>query len=527
MSLKITKIPLTAKEFDIQRVGFCAGCGCGCGYILYLKEGEIVDLYGHPADPRGVGSFCSKGLTYIQEIPKNPMRLNGVFIRRGEAFETISYSQSVGLLREKLSKGKTAFLLGREAGLEEYLLARSITEDVFVDAPVVEFMPSTMHPTRWKEARFILSLDAEPVFSEVMSARWIVDAVEAGAYLFCLSSRYETLCAKAKKRKLLKPDLMLRFMQELLDPEKKDEDVEFVKKSLFLIRGSLVLVGTHLLNSPFGETLLHILAQLRRKYGINYSFVGDLMPFPAKSMEELFNRFEEFDNFVIVGNLLRYFTQDQLELLKGRFLVSFQVFPNITAHHSNLIFASSMFFERDFINYRHGFGYLIYSPKTISPRDDIYNPYDVLSEAFDKKVSLEAFLSEIGIDLNRLKNKGEEALRVMDLRELELSFREIPKGRLFLYTDSTLVEDLGHWNPWTHEMEKYQRAYVNPKTAREFSFGDRVEIGSITFELHTTENIAEGVLFIPLDYEEFQPFDPGYRVGAFTKKPYHRYEVLV
>ncbi|MFN3947706.1 MAG: dehydrogenase [Aquificaceae bacterium] len=527
MSLEHTKVPLTRKEFDTQRAGFCAGCGCGCGYILYLKNNEIADLYGHPADPRGVGSFCSKGLTYIQEISQNPLRLKGVFYKRDEPFEAIAYKQAIEILKENLHKGRTAFLLGREAGLEEYLLAKSITDDVFVDAPVVEFIPSTVHPTRWKEARFILSLDAEPVFSEVMSTRWIIDAVEAGAYLFCLSSRYETLCAKAKKRKLLKPDLMIEFMQELLEPEKKDEDVEFVKRSFFLLRGSLVLVGASLLNSPFGERLLYILAQLRRKYGINYSFVGDLMPFPAKSMEELFNKLEEFDNFVIVGNLLRYFTQDQLDILKGKFVVSFQVFPNLTAHYSNLIFANSMFFERDFMNYRHGFGYLIYSPKTMSPMDGMYNPYYVLSEAFDKRVSLEAFLSEIGIDLNRLKDKGEEPLKAADLKDLELSFKETPKGKLFLYTDSTLVEDLGHWNPWTHEMEKYQRAYINPKTAREFSLGDRVEIGGITFELHNTENIAEGVLFVPLDYEEFQPFDPGYRVGAFAKKPYHRYEVLV
>ncbi|MFN7065551.1 MAG: dehydrogenase, partial [Aquificaceae bacterium] len=238
MSLEPTKAPLTVKEFDNQKVGLCAGCGCGCGYILYTRKGEIVDLYGHPADPRGIGSLCSKGITYIQEIPKNPMRLNGVFIRRGEAFETISYSQGVGLLRKKLSKGKTAFLLGRQAGFEEYVLAKSLTENVFVDTTLVDFLPSTLHPTSWKERRFILAVDVEPVFSEVMSTRWLADAVESGAYLFCLSSRYETVCAKAKKRKLLKPDLMVEFLHALLDPERREEDVEFVKKSLFLLRGS-------------------------------------------------------------------------------------------------------------------------------------------------------------------------------------------------------------------------------------------------------------------------------------------------
>lgn len=527
MSFEPTKVPLTAKEFEDQRVGFCAACGCGCGYIIYLKGNKIVDLYGHPADPRGVGSFCTKGITYIQEISKNPLRLRGIFLKKDEDFLPISYSQAMAIIKERLSRGKTAFLLGRLAGLEEYLFAKEFTEEVFVDAPVVDFLPSTIHPTQWKTSKFILSVDAEPVFSEVMSSRWIVDAIESGGYLFCLSSRYETLCSKAKRRKLSKPDLMLEFLQNLLEPEKKEEEVEFVKRNLFLLRGSLVLLGSHLLNSPFREKIVEILKGLRQKYRVNYSFVGDLMPFPARELKEFFERFEEFDNLVVIGNLFRYFKDENLEKLKDKFVVSFQVFPNITAHYSHLIFASSMFYERDFINYRHGFGYLIYSPKTIEKEENIYDPYKILSSALSTELDLGSFLKDYGIDYQRLKEEGEALLKMKDISSLEIKDSQIWKGRLFLYTDSTLVEDLGHWNPWTHEIEKYQKAYINPKTAREFNFGHSIELKGIKFDIQLTENIAEGVLFIPFDYEEFQPFDPGYRVGAFTEKPYYRYEILL
>lgn len=526
MSLQPTGMPLTVKEFDTQRVGFCAGCGCGCGYILYEKEGKIVDLYGHPADPRGVGSLCTKGITYIQEITGNPMRLRGAFIRKGNEFVKIDYAGAIELLREKLLNGKTAFLLGRQAGLEEYILIRDISEDVFVDAPVVDFVPSTLEPTQWKNVRFILSIDAEPVFSEVMATRWLVDAVEGGAYIFCLSSRYETLCAKAKERLILKPDLMMQFLQSLLSPEKGDEKVEFVKKSLFLMRGSLVLVGAHLLNSPFREVLLNLLSGLRRKFGVNYSFVGDVMPFPAKSLEEFFESFEEFDNLLVIGNLFRYFKDEHLKALHKKFVVSFQVFPNITAHYSDLLFAMKLFHEREFVNYRHGFGYLVYSPNTLQ-QEEVYAPCSVLEEIFEIGISPENFLKEYGVDYQKLIAKGEAVLKMKEISAIQTEGQQIQKGEVFLYTDSTLVEDIGHWNPWTHDMERLQRAYVNPHTAKRLGVRENIEIGGVSLELLTTENVAEDVIFVPSEYEEFQPFDPGHRVGAFLKRPFYRYEVLL
>ncbi|MDW8032748.1 MAG: dehydrogenase [Aquificaceae bacterium] len=526
MNLKPTKIPLTLKAFNEQRVGFCAGCGCGCGYILYLKDGKIVDLYGHPADRRGVGSFCTKGITYIQEVSTNPLRLRGVFLRRGEEFLSLEYPEALSLLREKLLKGKTAFLLGRHAGLEEYSMAKSLTDEVFVDAPIVDFLPSTLEPTEWKRAKFILSVDAEPVFSEVMATRWLVDAVEGGAYLFCLSSRYETLCGKAKERLLLKPDLMVKFLASLLEPEKGGERVEFLKKSLFLLRGSLLLLGAHLFSSPFRDAMVYLLVNLRRKYGVNYSLVGDVMPFPAKGLEELFEKLEDFENLVVVGNLFRYFKEEHLRALKDKFVVSFQVFPNITAHHSDLLFASTLFYEREFINYRHGFSCLLYSPQTLQPEAGLYDPYRVLEEVYGETGDIRGFLEGYGIDYERLKEEGQAFLSMEDVSLKKPEGYSLPEGELFLHTESTLVEDLGHWNPWTHEMEKYQRAYLNPHTARRLGLRNKVRVGGVNFELQLTENLAEGVLFIPSEYEEFQPFDPGHRVGSFLKKPFHRYEVF-
>ncbi|RMH02110.1 MAG: dehydrogenase, partial [Aquificota bacterium] len=72
-----TKLPLTAKDFDDRKVGLCAGCGCSCGYIAYFKGSKLVDIYGDPSDPRGMGSLCTKGITYLHELTQNPLRLKG------------------------------------------------------------------------------------------------------------------------------------------------------------------------------------------------------------------------------------------------------------------------------------------------------------------------------------------------------------------------------------------------------------------------------------------------------------------
>jgi NADH-dependent fumarate reductase subunit C len=359
-----------------------------------------------------------------------------------------------------------------------------------------------------------------------MATRWLVDAVERGAYLFCLSSRYETLCAKAKERLLLKPDLIIEFLQKLISPEKEEAKAEFVKRNLYLLKGSLVLIGTGILASPFRKALLHILSQLRKKYGVNYSLVGDVMPFKAEELDRFVERLEEFDNIVVVGNLFRYLRDEHLEALRSKLVISFQSFPNLTAHHSDLVFASTMFHERDFINYRHGFGYLAYSQKAIQPDEETYNPYEVLSHILGRTADLEGFLSELCVDAGKLREEGEQNLKLPSIEDAELTPGGFKGSELFLYVDTSLVEELGHWNPWTHEMEKEQRARINPETARRLGIKDRIKLRGVELEVQLDSNIAKGLVFVPSEYDEFQPFDPGHRVGKLLNSPSNRYEVI-
>jgi len=508
-------IPLTAKPFDEQVVSLCAGCGCGCGYVLYREKGSIADLYGHPADPKGMGSLCSKGITYIQEITNNPLRLIGFYLNEKEPI-ALSEFEAFDLAKQKL-KGKIAVILDRHlSSLEEYLLARLIG-DVFVDAPVVDFKPSTVFFNRWQDFKLILSWEAEPVFSEVMSMRYIVDAVEKGSNLVCVSSRYSTVCSKAKTKLLMDPFQQISFMKKITQPEHEDPTATALKKKLHLL-GGLLLISTNLLSSPFRNSVLNILKDLIRHYSVEYSFVGDLMPFPAMELEKFVENFEEYDTFIFFGNPLVYIPEQIRQEIKNRFSIHFTLFPNLTSHYSTLIIGASNFTERNFVAYRNSFGRVYFCPQSVSKPKGAVVPYESLSRLFDIKVRLEEFitldpsLEGANLELPSIEGKSFEE-------------KQLPQG-VVLHTANSLVEELGHWNPWTHSMEKYQKAYMSKKTADRLRVRDKITLNGKVFEVVISPNIADGVVFMPSSFEEFQPFDPGHSVGSFCKYPFYRYEVL-
>ncbi|WP_448588263.1 dehydrogenase [Thermocrinis sp.] len=507
-------IPLTAKPFDQQVVSFCAGCGCACGYVLYKKEGLVIDLYGHPADPKGMGSLCSKGMTYIQEVSKNPLRLLGAYLNDGEP-KKISEAEALSLAKEKL-RGKIALILDRHlSSLEDYLLARSVG-DVFVDAPVLDFKPSTVFFNRWQEYKLVIAWEAEPVFSEVMSMRYIVDGVEKGSHLVCITSRFSTVCSKAKTKLLMNPFEQIRFMKKLTEPEHDDPVVAGLKKKLYLL-GGLILIGTSLLSSPLRGGVLKALTDLRKHFELDYSFVGDLMPFSAMELKDFVERVQEYDAFILFGNPLVYLPEEVRQVIKGRFSIHFTLFPNLTSHYSTLVMGCSNFTERDFIAYRNSFGKVYHCPQSAQRPEGAVVPYQFLSKVFGLEVDTKDYvsLSAEGLDLE-----------LPPIQERDFEEQGLSKG-LVVYTDNGLVDELGHWNPWTHQMEKHQKAYMSEKTAERLKVKDRLVLLDREFDVQITPNIADGVVFIPSSFEEFQPFDPGHSVGTFCRNPFHRYEVMV
>ena len=532
MSLRPTNVPLTVKEFDTQRCGVCAGCGCACGYIAYLKDGKLVDLYGHPHDPNGIGSLCTKGLTLIQETTQSPLRIRKPLIREGEDFREATLREVKGWIEGNL-KGSIGVFLDRLTDLKDYALARQLTDRVYSDSVYLPFRASTLRPQEWREQRVILSLECEPVFSEVMATRWLVDAFERSAYILSVSSRFETTSAKATERILVKPPLVVRFLEELADRlEGKERDYRFeekaekLAKAFTLIKESLILIGETLLRTPWRGNVLDALRRIRRRAGVNYSIVGNVSPLPAGGIEDLKRDLDELEALILFGNPAVYLSDEELEKLSRKKVLSFEIFPNLTAHHSDLILPAPLFPEREFIGFRNGFGFVSCSPQTLERPEGILLP----EEVFDLEADVRGYLSDLGVEMEELKEKEggvDIDLPPIEEWEEELERSELEEEDLYLVCDSTLVDEMGHWNVWTHEIDRHQLAHMSERTAEEIGVKEEIDIRGVRLKVKINNNVADGVVFVPSSFEETQPFDPGVRVGRLLREAHHRVERLL
>lgn len=515
MPVPPTAKPLTVKEFDQAKSGVCGGCSASCGYIAYFKGKELVDLYGHPHDPNGIGSFCTKGITYVQQLPQNPLRITKPLLRKGSEFKEVSWEEAKEVLRESL-KGKVAFFFDRFLGLEEYLIAKKLTNEVFTDGVYLPFKSSSVRPQKWVEKKAIFVFEAEPTFSEVMLSRWIVDAFERGAYILSVGSRFTTVFQKASERVLTTPDGAVRILEDISQGNYEERVIKLLE---LLGEEAQVIVGDTLLRSPFRNRVLNAVKRIRERFGSDYTFVGNITSFETKELKEFLERIQEFDTLVLFGNPFVYLKSP--EVLAEKRVINFAYFPTITANYSTLVIPRTTFAEREFVN--KGVGFLAYSPQILE--NEFPNPYELLSEVTGISPKVEEFLENFGISLEDLKNaEGGVSIKGKDIKEFSFEPEKELSSDYWLICDNTLTEDLGHWNPWTHALEREQFAFVSKKTKEELGLKEEIEINGVKLKLKVNNNIADRVIFVPNSFEEFQPFEPGVRVGRLMKKPYYRIE---
>ncbi len=60
--------------------GVCPYCAVGCGQIVWVREGKIVNIEGHPDSPINRGTLCPKGAATYQ-LAVNPNRVTRVWYR--------------------------------------------------------------------------------------------------------------------------------------------------------------------------------------------------------------------------------------------------------------------------------------------------------------------------------------------------------------------------------------------------------------------------------------------------------------
>ncbi|MEN3033805.1 MAG: hypothetical protein ABDH18_02295 [Aquificaceae bacterium] len=488
MDLRPTGLPLSVKSHDSQEAGFCPYCSCGCSFIAYIKNGALKDVYGHPGCVVGMGSLCTKGITYLQDIVNSPFRLKGFYMEK----EAVSRERVLKALRENIKGKRVAFILTKQASLEDFAVAKKAGE-VFVDAPLIDFESCTLELREWAKAKLIISIDAEPTLSDVMAMRFVVDAIEAGARVICISARYETLCAKAHDRVLLNLGEMVKFLDRELE-----ENGE-IAKLLKAFRGALVLIGAHLFLTPARAWFMYFLKKIR-EMGANYAIVGDMVRYKARHIGELFERLDDFDTIVSIGNGLRYFSDQEIEKSRGKFLFTFSAMPDFSVNVSNACVGISLVPERDFSVFRGGLRTGVFSKALISPQSGCEEPWRLIAEAIDLDTKLEDREVAFG-DIKAQRPEG---------------FLE---ARRWLYSIGGLCEELGHWSYWTHGLEPVQTALVSKDIKEEIP-----RLGGIR-KVYSA-NIAKGVVFLSPEFDEYQPFFEGVRPGAFQGRPFYLVEAL-
>jgi NADH-dependent fumarate reductase subunit C len=150
-----------------------------------------------------------------------------------------------------------------------------------------------------------------------------------------------------------------------------------------------------------------------------------------------------------------------------------------------------------------------------------------LHELLGKEPDLERFLSEVGLSEESVKTaEGGADIDLPFIEDVEEDYEGdyLGEEKNFLVCDATLVDEVGHWNPWTHDIEREQRAYMSEKTMKQLGVRNEIEIRGVNLTVKENNNVADGVVFVPNSYEESQPFDPGVRVGRLMRDPSLRIE---
>src|SRR6185436_8906133 len=91
----------------------CPYCAVGCGQVVYTRDGELVDIEGHPRSPINQGTLCPKG-SASRQLVQQPHRLTGVKYRAPYATEwqNLELETAMDMIAERV-------IAAREAGWQD------------------------------------------------------------------------------------------------------------------------------------------------------------------------------------------------------------------------------------------------------------------------------------------------------------------------------------------------------------------------------------------------------------------------
>ncbi len=98
---------LRARIADAEHVveSVCPYCAVGCGQLVYVKDGEVIQIEGDPASPISRGRLCPKGAA-SKQLVTSPLREYHVKYRRpySNRWETLELEQAMDMIADRVLK---------------------------------------------------------------------------------------------------------------------------------------------------------------------------------------------------------------------------------------------------------------------------------------------------------------------------------------------------------------------------------------------------------------------------------------
>jgi formate dehydrogenase major subunit len=90
---------------DADHVGhsICPFCAVGCAQLVYVKDGEVIQVEGDPASPISRGRLCPKGAA-TKNMHDGPLREYKVKYRRpyGTSWEELSLDEAMEMIVDRI-----------------------------------------------------------------------------------------------------------------------------------------------------------------------------------------------------------------------------------------------------------------------------------------------------------------------------------------------------------------------------------------------------------------------------------------
>jgi formate dehydrogenase major subunit len=94
----------------------CPYCAVGCAQLVYVKDGQCIDIEGDPRSPINAGTLCPKGANTFQ-LNQNPHRPTSVLYRRPFAtdWQEVSLDWAMDRIAQLTRDTRDATFVDRDA----------------------------------------------------------------------------------------------------------------------------------------------------------------------------------------------------------------------------------------------------------------------------------------------------------------------------------------------------------------------------------------------------------------------------